>query len=107
MNELGDHDPQRRVVDQASSYTRVRKSEKDRKSTCRFADRVAEAAIGAYRESGSTTYEQTCLAAFLLHYKDVEGNHVLEVVSWATGTKALLPKNDPGILTDGILHTGG
>jgi len=64
-----------------------RSAEKDRKSSCVFADRIAEASIAAYRRFDAPDYDQTCLAAFGFHYHDATGAQRLEIVSWGTGTK--------------------
>ena len=65
----------------------VRNAEKDRVSTCSFADRIARASIAEYElRRGDVEYDQTVLAAFLLH--SAEDNSIA-VVSMGVGTKVL------------------
>ena len=76
-----------------SSSAHVRSSEKNRKSSCSFADRVAEASIAAYRahvpKELAECYAQTVLAAVLVCDSRRPVNEALQVVSLGVGTKFL------------------
>lgn len=63
----------------------IRYAEKDRISTCRFADRVALAAIAFYKNKrGEVEYngEQTVMAAFLVHDTELDVLQVRTLGVW-------------------------
>ena len=67
----------------------VRSAEKQRISTCPFADRVARLSIAEYkRRRGASTFDgmQTVLAAILVHDSTSDD---LSVLSFGVGTKVL------------------
>ena len=68
----------------------IRYAEKDRKSTCSFADRVAQSAVAMVRKQAAAAgveYKQTVAAAVVLLYKPKGGEARFSTVSIGVGTK--------------------
>ena len=74
----------------------IRHAEKSRKSSCKFADRIARISIADFekrkpRDSNGTAlkYRQTVLASIVAVYRNEDGALSMKVVAFGVGTKFL------------------
>ena len=76
----------------SSAAAALRYAEKDRKSTCAFADRVAQCALEAYRRHAAAAgveYKQTVVAAVVAVLRREHGPARFTAISLGVGTKFL------------------
>src|SRR3989338_3850223 len=83
----------------------MRCAEKNRKSTCKFADRIARICLAEYErvkeEEKELRHTQTVFAAFVLREMESSSVDVLRVISCGVGTKFIdVPNLSPTIVRD-------